>query len=177
MIRREQLSIQIDRLVDVYGDKSFSEQREHLIWQAVEGLEYAQVIKMVDVFISEMRMAPLPNDFSLAAKLYTRNKNHFALGEEQPHETAKCNDCLDSGFVNLSRQEPHEEWAKWANGSAPCHCARGEQLIAAGKRQKSPTHFGPQFSDAWRNSYSIQRPVRRTLRVVDDGNNDDGGAA
>lgn len=165
MINKDQLRIQIDRLVDTYGDKPYSEQREHLIWLAVEGLEYGQVIKMVDSFISEMRMAPLPNDFSLQAKLYTKNKNRFALGEAQ--ENPICFDCRDSGFVELVRKTEYEPWATWQSGSAPCHCVRGEQLIAAGKRQKHPTHFGPQFSDAWRTSYSIARGMRES--PYDDG--------
>ncbi len=149
MITRDQLRLQIDRLCDTYGDKPFSDQREHLIWEAVEGLEYAQVIKMVDEFISRMRNAPLPNDFSEAAKLYGRAKERYALGEDKPIEEANCKDCLDSGLIRATVPSDVYQKGGRVSGFAPCHCQRGAQIIAAGLRRKHPIHFGPQWRPDW----------------------------
>lgn len=176
MINRDQLRIQLDRLADTYGDKSFSAQREELIWEAVEGLEYAQVIKIVDEFIGKSRNAPLPNDFSEAAKQYTKSKNRYALGEHKPHDEAKCQDCLDSGLVELERNQKYESWAKWAQGHAPCHCSRGSEVMAAGLRRKNPVNFGPQFNVRWLDSYRVVRRPRLSVITRDDSG-DDGGAA
>lgn len=178
MITRDQLKIQIDRLCDTYGDKPFSAQREELIWEAIQGLEYAQVIKMVDEFIGRSRNAPLPNDFSEAAKQYTR-KSLYALGEDRPHDQAKCQDCLDSGLIELERQPKYESWAKWAQGHAPCHCERGAEIIPAGKRRKNPVDFGPQFNVSWLESYRVKRKPKLTVArgPDDDRGGGDGGVA
>lgn len=146
MINRDQLRIQIDRLIDTYGDKAFSSQREELIWEAIQGLEYAQVIKMIDEFISRMRNAPLPSDFSESAKQYSR-KVGYALGENKPIEIANCKACLDSGLKGVKVQRDTYEKGGFVSGYGPCHCDRGAELIAAGKRRKNPIDFGGQFPE------------------------------
>jgi hypothetical protein len=141
VITRAQLGVQIDRLVDTYGDKAFSDQRVHLIWEAVEHLDYANVITLVDAFIRSEKNPPLPADFATAAREFRPQGKRYALGEIQPREIARCWDCGDSGFLQFTNQR--------CSGSCPCHCIRGEQLIEAGKRMRSPTDFGPQYRDEW----------------------------
>lgn len=155
-ITREQFHLQIDRLVDTFGDRHFPDQRVQMIWEVVDGLSYQTVIAIVDSFISESKHAPLPVDFKKAVRESGHKARQYALGEIQPKEIAKCWDCGDSGFIRLKRKENFEEWAKWQTGSAPCYCFRGKQLIEAGKRNpKGPIDFGPQFNDRWKNSYEI----------------------
>lgn len=154
-ITRDQLSVQLDRLIDTFGDKAFSDQRIALIWEIVNGLEYSQVISIVDGFLKKSRHAPLPDDFSQAAKDFRRSSRDYALGEIRPREIAQCLDCGDSGFIRLSRNTEFESWAKWQTGSAPCHCARGDQLIEAARRMKSPMELGPKFNENWLKSYSV----------------------
>lgn len=155
MITRDQFALQIDRLIDTFGEKAFSAQREHLIWESVDGLEYANVIAIVDEFIRNSRHAPLPGEFSKAASDYRKHNKRYALGEVKPMELANCKDCLDSGFVLVTRKSEFQRWAKWQSGSAACHCERGRELIQAGLRRKSPIDLGSQFSDHWSTSYDI----------------------
>lgn len=162
-ITREQFALQIDRLIDVWGDKAFSEQREYLIWEAVDGLQYAQVIALVDGFIRSSRNAPLPQDFIAAASEFESKKLRYMLGEEKPIDEAACKDCLDSGFIRLTRRTEYAKWAVYSSGSAPCHCFRGKDLIAAGKRRKRPIDFGAQFNETWLASYDIERPYKPTF--------------
>jgi hypothetical protein len=157
MITRPQFAIQMERLTDTFGDKFFSEQRAHMMWQSVEGLEYPTVIAIVDSFIRSSKTAPLPVDFALAASEATKGRTRkFALGELQPQEVASCWDCADSGFIRVKRNETFEEWAKYDFGSAPCHCTRGALLIEAGKRlPRNPIDFGGQFDETWKKSYTV----------------------
>lgn len=154
-VTRDQFSVQLDRLIATFGDKAFSDQRVHLIWEALDGLDYANVITITSGFIRESRYAPLPADFAKAAREFRRNRRLYALGEIQPAASCVCMDCGDSGFVRVARKDSHEAWAVWRIGSAPCHCDRGRQLIEAGRRMRSPTDFGPQFEDRWLKSYEI----------------------
>ncbi len=155
-VRREQFQLQIDRLSDTFGDKHFPEQRVLMIWEVVEGLDYGSVIALTDGFIRASKFAPLPSDFSEAAKDFKRSSRRYALGEIQPQEIARCLDCGDSGFVRLTRKDGAAAWAKWATGSAPCHCGRGRELLfKAANRAKGPLDLGPQFSQAWESSYAV----------------------
>lgn len=152
-IQREQLSLQIDRMVDVWGEKAFSDQRELSIWETVEGLEYSQVISIVDGFIRTSRYAPLPQDFKEASREFTRATKRYALGENWPHDLALCKDCLDSGFCYVTRNENYEPWATAPGGNAPCHCNQGKRLIEAARRKN--TDLGGQFGPHWENSYRL----------------------
>lgn len=159
MIRRDQFQLQIDRLSDTFGERHFPDQRTHMMWGSVEGIEYATVISIVDGFIRSSKYAPLPADFSQAVCDATKgSKIKYALGDIQPPALAQCLDCRDSGFVRLVRLPQFETWAKWDSGSTPCHCGRGRELINKAKaRAKNPFTLGPQFGDHWRKSYSIAR--------------------
>lgn len=156
IINRDQLKLQIDRLVDVFGDKNFSEQRELMIWEAVDGLDYFQVVSMVDNFIRSSDRAPKPSEFSECARGLNREKTKYSLGEERP-DGYRCADCRDSGQVHVSRIEGHESWAKAPSGYAPCHCDRGRQAIIAAKRTLYPTDLGAQYGPHWESSYRILR--------------------
>lgn len=163
-ITREQFLLQIDRLCDTFTDKAFPDQRTHMMWESAQGHLYPTVIAVVDAFIRNSKAAPLPGDFSEALAATKSEKRKFALGEIQPQEICQCLDCGDSGFIRLARKERFEEWAKWNIGSAPCHCHRGRMAIEAAKRKpKNPIDLGPQFSSAWRNSYSVM-PSYEALR-------------
>ncbi len=155
-ITRDQFQLQIDRLADTFGDRFFPEQRTLMIWDYVRGIEYSIVISIVDGFIRGSKTPPLPSDFSQATAEVARSSGRkYALGEIKPREICKCFDCADSGFVHVIRIDGHDEWAKWENGSASCHCPSGRELIAAAKRMKSPTDLGSQFSEHWKKSYRI----------------------
>lgn len=168
-ITRDQFRLQIDRMVDVWGEKAFSEQREHIIWEAIKPYEYGQVIAVVDDFIRNSRQSPLPSDFITAARNMGRGKKDYALGEIKPQELAICMDCGDSGFIRLSRKPQYDSWAKWDIGSAPCHCPRGWQLIEAGLRRKQPIELGPQFNDFWRSSYDVMPAYYQKKSTEPDG--------
>ena len=158
MITRDQFRLQMERLKDAFGDHKFPDQREVMLWESSEGHDYGVIIHVVDMFIRNSKTAPLPSEFAEAVGKAANSlgARKFALGEIQPSDKAKCWDCGDSGFVRLVRNETFAPWAKWSSGSAPCHCLRGRDLIAAGKRMRpSPVDFGPQFSDDWHSSYSI----------------------
>lgn len=158
MITREQFLLQVQRLCSTFGDRNFPEQRSAMIWDSVKDLDYEPVIGIVDGFIRGSKSTPLPIEFSEAAKEIRKGMGakQYALGEVQPQNIAKCWDCGDSGFIRLRRNQEHDEWAKWHIGSAPCHCYRGRDLIAAAKRmKKGPTDLGPQFSDNWKKSYTV----------------------
>ncbi len=154
-ITRDQFQLQIDRLTDTFGGNKFPDQRSAMIWDDVSDLPYETVIAIVDTFIRNSKFAPLPGDFSEAVKACGIQIKRYALGETQPREIARCHDCMDSGFIRLTRNETFEPWAKWESGSAPCHCHRGKMLIEAGKRKpKDPIDLGAQFNDSWLRSYS-----------------------
>lgn len=150
MITRDQFQLQVDRLCDCFGDRHFPDQRVRMIWDSAEGNEYQTVIAIVDGFIRSSKHAPLPADFSEAINEATKgSKRKYALGELQPREIAKCQDCLDSGFIRLNSEN--------VIGSAPCHCHRGKMLIEAGKRKnKNPINLGPQFNETWLKGYTIE---------------------
>jgi hypothetical protein len=163
-IDRYQFKLQMDRLIDVFGEKHFSEQRELMLWECCRGVRYPLVIAVVDNFIRKSKSAPLPIEFAeaIAAAEKTAGDKRYFLGEIQPKAIAKCFDCGDSGFIELKRKPEHEEWAKWGSGSAPCHCARGK-LVSENKKHE----LGPQFSDRWRSSYTVIPAY--TGRGDDDG--------
>lgn len=151
MITKDQFRLQMERLIDTFGDR-FPAQRELMIWESVDDLEYSQVIRIVDSFIRKSKTAPLPADFGEAVALERKSTGSktYALGELQPRETCRCLDCADSGFIRLERIAGHQAWAKFETGSAPCHCDRGA-LISRNQKY----NLGPQFNDAWRSSYKI----------------------
>lgn len=158
MITREQFQLQIDRLTDTFGDKAFPDQRVSMIWESAQEHLYPTVIAVVDQFIRNSKSAPLPGDFAEALSASKSEKRKYALGELRPKEICQCMDCADSGLIRLTRKESFEEWAKWSSGSAPCHCFRGRMAIeAAARKPKHPLDLGTQFSDHWRNSYSVIR--------------------
>jgi hypothetical protein len=159
-ITKYQLKLQIDRLIDVFGEKSFSDQRELMIWEAVEGLAYPQVIGIVDHFIRSSKNAPLPQDFVEAAKGFERQGRKRPLGELQ--DDAKCADCDDSGFVMIERLEKFESWAHAVSGSAACHCTRGSDAVRAARANRSSVTIG-QWNDAWKSSYRIFRSKRKLV--------------
>jgi hypothetical protein len=167
-ITRDQFRLQIDRLVDAFGDRAFSEQREHMIWEIVKPFDYPPIISVVDDFIRGSRHAPLPADFVTSTRSLGRGSRAYALGEIQPIDMAKCWDCGDSGFIRLRRKPTFDKWAKWDIGSAPCHCTRGWQLIETGLRRKVPLDFGSQFSDYWRNSYEVMPAYSGHTTVTND---------
>lgn len=154
-IQREQLDIQLDRLSEAFGEKNFGEQRSRMVWIAVEGMEYQDVISICDKFIREFKHAPLPKDFLEAAREYNRNATTWALGEIRPREIAKCFDCGDSGFVRVQRRATYDKWAVYSMGSMPCHCDRGRELIEKGKRRaKGAIDLGAQYGDYHAKSYA-----------------------
>lgn len=129
-----------------------------MLWNIFKNTPYVTVIAIIDHFIRSSRYAPMPADIAeLVARSGASGKSK-ALGEIRLRSEAKCHDCADSGFIRLSRLPAHEPWAKYLDGSAPCHCHRGRQLIEAGRRLKEPHDFGPQYSDHWSRSYRILNP-------------------
>jgi hypothetical protein len=157
-VTRDQFALQMDRLIDAFGEKAYGAQREHLIWEAIDGLAYAQVIAMVSDFIGRMHKAPLPKDFSDAAAVCGRDKKRYALGEYQPLEQALCRDCADSGFIRLLRKDAFEKWAKWDTCSICCHCDRGAKAKDAAMRMQRPTEIA-RFDDRWLTSYAVDRCI------------------
>lgn len=153
MITREQFQLQVHRLCDTFGDRAFPEQRQIMIWDIVKAHAYEHVIHAIEGFIRSAKSAPLPKDFAEVMANYASKKR--ALGDCVPYDEATCKHCLDSGFIRVIRNETYEPWAKWQQGSSPCFCARGKELIEAGKRVKpQPIDFGPQFNENWFTSYS-----------------------
>ncbi len=153
-ITRDQMSLQIDRLVDVFGEKAFSEQRQHMIWEVLDGLDYKLVIGIVDMFIRANKYAPLPVDFSKACEGMDRGGMKRQLGEYAEHPA--CGDCHDSGFVSVERKDEHEEWARCAGGSAACHCERGRQVLFTLRNSpKHPVDLKCQWGPQWEASYAI----------------------
>lgn len=159
-VSHDQFTIQITRLKETFGEKVFSEQRKLMIWNALQELEYQELISIVDSFIRSAKHPPLPIDFIEAAKGYYRGKKKLALGEFAPKAQAKCFDCGDSGFIRLVRRDQFQPWAKWHRGSAPCHCDRGFKAIIAAGKMKPSTNLGPQFRDDWCNSYEVYPAYR-----------------
>ena len=152
-ITRDQFQLQIDRLEDAFGDRAFSEQRKHMIWESVAGLEYKAVIAVVDNFIRSSKYAPLPADFSTATEGMGRDGRR-ALGAYS--DNPACGDCHDSGFVSVRRIEGHEEWARTESGSAACHCGRGrEVLFRLANLPKNPVDLKSQWNQRWEKSYRI----------------------
>lgn len=150
-IDQYQFKLQMDRLIDAFGDKPFSEQRELMIWESCKGSSYNLVIAVVDDFIRKSKAAPLPIEFAEAiaeAEKASGLVRHH-LGEVRPKEFAKCFICGDSGFVRLKRNKEFEAWAKWQIGSAPCHCTQGLKVTKNKKHD-----FGPQFAEHWLKSYT-----------------------
>jgi len=158
MIAREQFDAQLNRLIDTFGDRAFSEQRSFMIWKIVAHLDREDFQEIVDNFIRCAKHAPLPAEFSEAVGKRGGRGLALVLGEMRPLVEANCKDCCDSGFIRLHRSEGAETWAKWAVGSAPCHCVRGAELIEAAKRKRK-VDLGPQFADHWLKSYSIIPPI------------------
>lgn len=155
IINREQFRLQMNRMIDTFGDRYFPEQRELMIWECVEGLPYYTVIRLVDKFIRGAKHAPLPQDFSeaVASEMRAGGVRRLTLGDIHPREMSQCWDCADSGFIRLLRNSEHEDWATWPAGSAPCHCSRGRDLIAKAKFKNY--ELGAQFCEHWKQSYTI----------------------
>lgn len=137
-VSRGQLDVQLERLEECFGERHFGEQRSRMIWLAVEGLEYGDVITIVDTFIKRSKHAPLPQEFTDAAREYKRT-GRSALGEDQPNPN--CHDCRDSGFM----------WVTYRgkSGWGPCACDRGRQLIEADRRRTRPIGFRTQYGPHW----------------------------
>lgn len=151
-ITPDQMNAQIERLIDCFGDKTFSGQRRVMIWEIVQGHEYDVIISVVDKFIRASKFSPLPQDFS--DSLSDCKKNQFALGDIRPKEFAECWGCGDSGFLRIERLPNFEPWAKADSGSCACDCSRGRELLHKLKhRPKFPIDLGSQFGPAWETSY------------------------
>lgn len=58
--------IQLDRLRQVYGDRSYPEDRARLLWKAVAAFSGSWLARTVDSMIGSLRQAPMLSDFQEA---------------------------------------------------------------------------------------------------------------
>lgn len=171
---------QIQRLKSRFGEKAFDREFCDLIAAKVKFMSDESFVSLVNFIIGSRKPndPPLIEDFAKPAGDARRERKLYMLGEHKPLSEANCADCLDSGFIRLARKESHEPWALWRIASAPCHCARGRELIEADKRapEKRRVGFTGQFNDRWRKSYDVIAPPRAAV-VRLPGQPDDGGVA
>jgi hypothetical protein len=96
----QEFNHQLDRLRDVYGDKSYSDQRTKLLWARINDLSAAWFACLVDGFIETSRQSPMISDFKDAVsnernRLYKKKKESSFVDENKNYD---CNSCGDSGF-------------------------------------------------------------------------------
>lgn len=151
----ECFNVQMARLRETFGARAYPSTREELIAKALKHLDDAAITTLITGFIASAKHAPTVEDIAKGAREFNSQKHTYALGEHRPREIAKCFDCADSGFVRVKRLANHATWAKWHEGSAPCHCYRGKLAIEAAKRLRSPVDLGAQYNHLWRSSYEI----------------------
>ena len=102
---------QMKRLVGVWGQRHFNEERMTRIWQMVESISEDDFSKTVDTMLDNLRYAPLPKDFQEA----TRSFKRYGSAEEKEEVKHNCETCYDLGFL------------RWPNApieflAVRCHC-------------------------------------------------------
>jgi len=105
----EEFSTQMNRLINNYGKASYSDERSKLIWREVKALSAKWFENCVDRFISDMKFAPLGNDFrDEIAKERGRQWQFQKKNELAAPLAAKvnpfCPQCKDSGTVLALRK-------------------------------------------------------------------------
>lgn len=80
---QQEFSAQMDRLIDVFGEKAYGTERAKLIWETVKVFDVVWWHKCVDHFIGYFKVAPLMVEISEAAaqereRLWTIEKRRNA---------------------------------------------------------------------------------------------------
>lgn len=101
-VTESQFNIQMERLYAVFGEKSFTEQRNAITWKYVGGLPYTNFIKIIDHFIGSFRYAPLPEDFKIASISERRSMaGSIGIIYAVP-DVIKCRECDDLGILRVN---------------------------------------------------------------------------
>ena len=126
---KEQFDIQIRRLIDCYGDKTFNDQRLMQFFTAVKDLPYLRFVRIVDHIIRNQRYAPLPKDFYEAARgernaMHSENRYTTDSGFNHRYEP-DCPLCGDTGELDVvEKGDPNKH--TWV---IACKCRKGAESV------------------------------------------------
>ena len=120
-MRQEAFKKQMDRLVAVFGDKPFHQEKIKLIFGSVRSLPEDSFEAIVTHFLSTFRSAPLPKDFHEAA-IKERNNMPKARSED-PVEEELCKWCLNSGLMEIHHKQSEKDYL------VRCGCEEGAASI------------------------------------------------
>lgn len=122
-MNRNDFMLQMDRLMKVYGDKSYPDERTKIIWREMQGLMTYEFQDIVSELIASSATAPMITKFREAKMdLRLRNAAGYDSGfkawlDAQPH----CYYCAKSGAVTAIRQSDGTLWA------FRCGCSVGQK--------------------------------------------------
>lgn len=93
MLTKEVFDMQISRLVDVFGEKAFSDERQRIIWHYCSALKNETFVKLINMIIANNRSAPVPSDFLEAIRLEMKSGEVFKIKK-------MCQTCEGDGYIS-----------------------------------------------------------------------------
>lgn len=119
--------IQMKRLKQVYGERSYSSERMNLFWNEVKGVSDSAFEKWIDKKILNSIKPPMGEDFQDLARKEKSLKSHVSNIEIKT--TYSCNRCRDDGALLAKRKDDGSLWA------FVCDCEFGEKSHWAVEKQ------------------------------------------
>lgn len=118
---RTHFLLQVKRLHNTYGPKSYNEERGELLWREVQDLSNYWMTKAVDLFVGSHRQAPLLPEFreEIAKERERLWREKKSKKGEVDFDCAianySCDDCRGTGM-----------YLDQDNYAFRCHCPAGE---------------------------------------------------
>lgn len=115
---------QIQRLIGVYGDKSYPHTRVEMLWREFRNTQLSEFTDIVDELIVTSQYAPLAPKFREAkADLYMKNASRYQAEErEWIEKQPNCGHCDKSGAVLAVKKTDGNTYA------FQCFCPIGPKL-------------------------------------------------
>jgi hypothetical protein len=114
MIERKLFQVELSKLIEQFGEKSFSRRKCDLIYMALRRLDQSELNAVIDDVIGNAKFAPTLDDFKERARKYLLNK--------AVESSVECSTCKSSGIVSVRKKTG--EIGEYAFA---CTCANGEQ--------------------------------------------------
>lgn len=103
---KSDFTVQMDRIIQTWGPKSYPEQRIQMIWEFCKGLQRWEFKAVVDKLIGSEKYAPMPQDIEKACAR-ARMKNERERVDRFMAERFKedCVWCRKTGVVHAKHRE------------------------------------------------------------------------
>ena len=119
---------QIQRLIKVYGQTRFPEERTIAIYEQVVSVDIDSFKKQVTYFIASSEKAPMADDFINGLGSILQESKKRAIDEKLKHLPA-CINCNGTGHVTMYEKKSGWEFA------FQCQCLRGALLMPSASKQ------------------------------------------